>query len=212
MVMSGHASREHGRDGPSSVAGWVRPRVCRRAASPARPCRPARTPIDDRGSNGPASPSSRDRQAHAVGLAAHRHLDAGGVAGVANGVRDRLLGEAVERGIDRRSEAVEVAGELDLDAGPFAGARWRAARCRRRPAAGRGPASSPWRRAPTIARISASVRDASCSMTASASSAAAGSVAPTTRPAWARMAMAETWWATVSWSSRASCSRSRSLT
>ena len=57
-------------------------------------------------------------------------------------------------------------------------------------------------------RISARVRDASASITASARTAAEGSVAATARPACAWIAMADTWWATVSCSSRASSPRS----
>ena len=45
-------------------------------------------------------------------------------------------------------------------------------------------------------------------MTSSASSGDEGLVAASARPAWAWIAMAETWWATVSCSSRASRTRS----
>jgi hypothetical protein len=45
----------------------------------------------------------------------------------------------------------------------------------------------------TIVRISLSARDASASMTRSASVAAPGSVAEVARPACARIAIAETW-------------------
>ena len=63
-----------------------------------------------------------------------------------------------------------------------------------------------------MARISASVRDASTSITSSASSDESGLVAASARPAWAWMAIAETWWATVSCSSRASWTRSSVFT
>ena len=62
-----------------------------------------------------------------------------------------------------------------------------------------------------MARSSVRVRVAASSMTARASTARSGWEAAMARPAWAWMAMPETWWATVSWSSRASCSRSRAL-
>ena len=61
------------------------------------------------------------------------------------------------------------------------------------PGCGASDASSPSRSAPTMRRISVKARDASSSMIRSASTAASGSVAATTRPAWARIAMAETW-------------------
>ena len=69
-------------------------------------------------------------------------------------------------------------------------------------------APSSCRRTRTIARISSSVRDASPSMTRSTAAAAAGSSGATAVPACAWIAIAETWWATVSCRSRASCSRS----
>ena len=62
-----------------------------------------------------------------------------------------------------------------------------------------------------MARSSVRVRVAASSMMARASTARSGWEAAMARPAWAWMAMPETWWATVSWSSRASCSRSRAL-
>src|SRR4051812_35519549 len=69
-------------------------------------------------------------------------------------------------------------------------------------------AGAPSRSTRTIARISASVRDASPSMTESASSAASGRCPANVRPACACTAIAETWWATVSCSSRARPTRS----
>ncbi len=63
-----------------------------------------------------------------------------------------------------------------------------------------------------MARISSSVRAPSSSIPSSAATAADGSVPASTRPAWAMITMADTWWATVSCSSRASCSRSRERT
>ena len=71
---------------------------------------------------GAASPSSRDGQPHAVGVAGHADLDPGGVAGVPDGVGDRLLRQPVDGGVDRWPKVVEVAR-----------------RVRRRPA-GRAPA------------------------------------------------------------------------
>jgi hypothetical protein len=44
------------------------------------------------------------------------------VAGVADGVRDGLLREAVDRGPHRRADVVEVTAQLDLDARPIPGA------------------------------------------------------------------------------------------
>ena len=63
-----------------------------------------------------------------------------------------------------------------------------------------------------MSRISARVREASDSMTRRASIAASGRASAVTRPACAWITIAETWWATVSCSSRASCSRSRIFT
>src|SRR5919106_848526 len=60
----------------------------------------------------------------------------------------------------------------------------------------------------TMARISASVREASASITWRAASDAWGLEGASARPACAWIAIAETWWATVSWSSRASSTRS----
>src|SRR3712207_8248367 len=54
-----------------------------------------------------------------------------------------------------------------------------------------------------MARSSVRVRVAASSMMARASMARSGWEAAMARPAWAWMAMPETWWATVSWSSRA---------
>jgi hypothetical protein len=44
-------------------------------------------------------------------------MDEGGVACVSERVRDRLLGQAVERGVDRRRQLVEVTGQCDVDMG-----------------------------------------------------------------------------------------------
>ena len=77
-----------------------------------------------------------------------------------------------------------------------------------RPGVGARSGESAARRTPTIARISRSVRDASPSIARRTFAVASGSVAATVAPAWAWIAIAETWWATVSWRSRASCSRS----
>ena len=70
--------------------------------------------------------------------------------------------------------------------------------------------ASPWRSTRTIERISARVVDASASITRRASVAASGFDSATANPACARMAIADTWWATVSCRSRASISRSMS--
>ena len=76
------------------------------------------------------------------------------------------------------------------------------------PGCGAYSVACPSRRTRTIARISASVRVASLSIAASVATAASGLVPATARPACACTAIAETWWATVSCSSRARPTRS----
>ena len=60
------------------------------------------------------------------------------------------------------------------------------------PGLGASSAGSPRRRTRTMLRISARVRDASASITRSAYPAASGCDADVARPAWARIAIAET--------------------
>ena len=79
-----------------------------------------------------------------------------------------------------------------------------------RPTSGTAPSTE----SPTGSTVPRYARSAPCSTPVPCTPAAAPAhtcEATMARPAWAWMAMPDTWWATVSWSSRASCSRSRAL-
>jgi hypothetical protein len=65
-----------------------------------------------------ASPSSRTNQAHLLALICDLDGDPGRVAGVANRVGDRLLGNPVEGDIHSRTELIEVARQLHIDPRP----------------------------------------------------------------------------------------------
>ena len=201
------------------------------AGWPGRPIRPAgrgprSTPAEQRGAldhAGDAEPRPVRRrgrrgvavvvhlQPHAGLVAVDVHGDQRRVPGVAQGVGDGLLGDPVERRVHRRGKVIEVPDSATLDGGPVV----LAAPSRSiSPSPGWGAKSAgAWLRSTrTIVRISARVRDASSSITLNALSADDGSGRRSARPACAWMAIAETWCATVSCSSRASWTRSSVFT
>jgi len=127
-------------------------------------------------------------------------------AGVALSIGDGFPSHPVQHGLDRFAEALESTPLLHLDHRTV----WRA------PGGSEGTNVGQTmgreqarvfvsrRRTATMERISANVIEASRSMTRSASPAASTSWdAMRRRPACAWMAIADTWWATVSCSSRA---------
>jgi hypothetical protein len=63
-----------------------------------------------------------DGEPHAVVVAGDDDMHEGGVACVSERVRDRLLGQAVERRVDRRGQLVEATGQRDVDMGRVTGA------------------------------------------------------------------------------------------
>jgi hypothetical protein len=62
-----------------------------------------------------------DRQPHLLGVTHDTHGYPRRGAGVPSRVRDRLLGQAVERGTNHRAEIVELTGQLNIDLWPSPG-------------------------------------------------------------------------------------------
>ena len=141
------------------------------------------------------------------------HVDQRRVPGMAQGVGDGLLGDPEHGRVHRRLRGSRGHRRASPRRGvPLSASPRRAAPGRQRRAAGRS------RLAPGCAAPAPSRASRRACVTPPPRSppgpraASAGRVAASARPAWAWIAIAETWWATVSCSSRASSTRSSAFT